>query len=350
MSPTFRSMNPGEGPELKKLAQKSFGLIEGLFLFAMRPKKAIVAVVGEKMVGGFVYQIETAGDKKIGFASFLFTDPAFQGQGIGKRLIEEGIRRLWEEGCDVLVTFVRDDNVASWGAFERNGFVLASLSKLARLVGWPGVAKLCVKTTYWLSIGHDFYVTLRDEKSTEFYRYKKEGSAGQIAAYVFINILFSLPIAFASGNMIYAIASAAFVFWGIVLMGYVGTMFSKRKWNFRFTGGGMPVYFAINLAIRGIFPLIGNWYPSRYENTPEFRRDMAINAIVVWVFLLGLMATGRIVGAPLQVVSEIASFLLIFRCLPIPAFESSGFGRVFKWNRIVLGLLIAASIALVFVL
>ena len=208
----------------------------------------------EKIVGGFVYQVETIGDKKIGFASFLFIDPTFQGQGIGKRLIEEGLQRLWEEGCDVLVTFVRDDNIASWGAFEKNGFVLASLSRLARLVGWPGVAKLCVKTIYGFSVGHDFYVALRDEKSTDLYRYKKEGSAGQIAAYVFINILFSLPIAFASGNMIYAIASAAFVFWGIVLMGYVGTMFSKRKWNFRFTGGGMPVYFAINLAIRGIFP------------------------------------------------------------------------------------------------
>ena len=348
MNLTFRSMNPGEGPELKKLAQKSFGLIEGLFV--TKPKTAIVAILDEKIVGGFVYQVETIGDKKIGFASFLFIDPTFQGQGIGKRLIEEGLQRLWEEGCDVLVTFVRDDNIASWGAFEKNGFVLASLSRLARLVGWPGVAKLCVKTIYGFSVGHDFYVSLRDEKSTDLYRHKKEESAGQIAAYVIINILLSLPIVLAAGNMFYAMVSTAFFFLGMVLMGYLGTLFSKRKWNFRFIGGGMPVYFIISLATRGFFPLIGNWYPSRYENTPEFKRDMAINAIVVWLFLLGLAAVGKIAGDSLQVVSEIVSLLLFFRCLPVPTFESLGFGRVFRWNKIVLGLLVAASITLVFVL
>ena len=56
MSLTFRSMNPGEGPELKKLAQKSFGPIEGLFV--TKPKTAIVAALDEKMVGEFVYQVE----------------------------------------------------------------------------------------------------------------------------------------------------------------------------------------------------------------------------------------------------------------------------------------------------
>ena len=341
-------MNPGEAPALKKLAQKSFGPVEGLFV--TKPTSAIVAALDEKTVGGFTYQIETAGDKKVGFASFLFTDPAFQGQGIGKRLCEEGIRQMWEEGCDVLVTLVRDDNVASWGAFEKNGLVLASLFKLSRLVGWPGIAKLCVKTIYGLSIGHDFYVALQDEKSTSLYRHKKERSAGQIVAYVLINILLLLRIALAAENIFYGMASAALVFWGVILAGYIGTIFSGRKWNFRFAGGGMPIYLVVNFAIRGIFPLIGNWYPSSYENTQKFKRDMAINAIAVWVFLLGLVAAGKTVGDPLRLASSIASVLLVLRCLPIPAFESSGFGRVFRWSKIALGLLIAASIVVVFVL
>jgi len=345
-------MNPDEGPELRKLARKSFGLIEGLFV--AKPKTALVAVLDEKIVGGFMYQTEMAGDKKIGFASFLFTHPSLQGQGIGKRLSEKGIRHLWdEEGCDILVTFVRDDNVASWKAFEKNGFVLASLSKLSRLIGLPEVAKLCFKTMYGLSIGHDFYVALRDEKLTRLYEHKREGCAGQIAAYVLINVLLSFTVVLAAENIFHAAASVAFIFLGVVLAGYIGTLFSKRKWNFRFIGGGMPVYFFTSLAIRGPFPLIGNWYPSCYENTPKFKRDMAINAIAVWVFLLGLAAAGKTFGSSLQVftyTSEIASFLLILRCLPVPAFESSGFGRVFKWNKIVLGLLTAASIFLVFVL
>lgn len=35
-----------------------------------------------------------------------------------------------------------------------------------------------------------------------------------------------------------------------------------------------------------IIPMIGNWYPERYESTQKFKRDMAVNAISVWVFLL----------------------------------------------------------------
>jgi len=351
MDLTFRRMAPEEALELRKLGRKSFGPLEALFVST--PQTALVAVLDEKTVGGFVYQFETIGGKKVGFASFLFTDPAAHGQGIGKRLCEEGIRHLWEEGCDALVTFVRDDNVASWGLFKRNGFALASLPKLVKLFGLPGLAKLFVKTTYGtFSIGHDFYVALRNKESTQ--SYTKEGGAGQVAAYVLINVLFLLFFMLrAAPNMhlFYAMAAGAVVLSGVVLAGYIGTLFSKREWRFRFTSGGGLVYLIINFAIGHFFPLIGNWYPLRYENTPRFRRDMAVNSIAVWVFLLGLIAARVIAGGTmfLTYAAHIASFLLIYRLLPVAVFESSGFWRVFKWNKVVLGLLIAASIALVFV-
>ena len=351
MDLTFRHMNPDEATELRKLGRKSFGPLEALFI--TKPKTAIVAVLDEKIVGGFVFECETVGDKKVGIASFLFTDPAFQGRGIGKRLCEEGVRHLWEESCDALVTFVRDDNAASWGLFEKNGFVLAGLPKLVKLFGLPGVAKLFVNTTYGLfAIGHDFYAALRDEASIQLY--KKDGGPGQVIAYVVVNILFLLLISFMSGqNLLYATAAGAFVFLGVVLAGYIGTLFSKRKWSFRFTGGGGLVYLIINIATRRLFPIIGNWYPLRYENTPRFRRDMAVSSIAVWVFLLGLAAAGVVADGSsrfLTLTSVIASALLVYRCLPVAVFESSGFWRVFKWNKVVLGLLVAASIVFVFVL
>ena len=49
-------------------------------------------------------------------------------------------------------------------------------------------------------------------------------------------------------------------------------------------------------------------------------------------------------------VPSIATVLIILKCLPIPAFESGGFGRVFKWNKIVFALLAVASIFFIFVL
>ena len=355
MGLTIRDMHPGEECETQKLARKSFGLFEGLFV--TKPKTALVAILDKKIVAGFMYQLEKIGGKKIGYASFFFTDPAFQGQGIGKRLCEEGVRRLWAEGCDALVTVVRDDNVASWGAFVKNGFARASLPKAAGIFGLPGMAKLHIKTIYWLTIGHELYVALRDGASSA--ACKKGEGAGQIFAYVFINMLLLLTFALRSQNAHFAIASSAFVFSGVVLAGFVGTLFSRRrKWKFRATSGGALLYALTGAIAQAFLPLIGNWYPSRYENTREFRRDMAANAIAAWMFPIGLAAFTAIAGAResahedlsrmMPYVSTLASVLLVFRCLPIPAFESSGLGRVFRWNKVIAILLVAASIFFAF--
>jgi len=345
MDITIREMNPGEARGAQKLARKAFGPLEGLFV--TKPKTALVAVVGGKIAAGFVYELENIGGKKIAFVSFLFTDPAFRGQGIGKRLCGEGIKRLWAGGCDALVTFVRDDNVASWGSFAENGFARASLPKAAKFFGLPGMAKLHAKTMYWLAIGHELYIALPDAASSALCG--KKGGAAQVAAYVLLNaflyVLFLLPGALAAGGAFFAWASFAAVFLGVVLAGYAGTLFSKREWEFRATSGGSAIYLLVNAFAR-FFPVIGNWYPLRYENTPGFRRDMAISAIAAWAFLIGLAAAGIIAGdasAFLSSVSRIASVALVYRCLPVAVFDSSGFGRVFKWNKLAAGLLAAAS-------
>gem|GEM_PF-3946947 len=44
-----------------------------------KPKTAIVAILDEKIIGGFVYQIDIIGKKKIGFISFLIYRPRLSG-------------------------------------------------------------------------------------------------------------------------------------------------------------------------------------------------------------------------------------------------------------------------------
>jgi len=343
-------MDSGEARKLQKLGRKSFGLFEGLFVTL--PKTALLAIADDKIVGGFVYQLEQCGEKKIGYCSFLFTDPALQGQGIARRLCEEGVRRLWEEeGCDALVTFIRDDNVASWTTFVKNGFVLAGIPKMAALFGLPGMLKLFIKTTYITAVGHEFYIALQD-KNTPL-SLKKEGGGRQIAAYALINALLLIAVILRAVDMLFVIAALVVVFSGIIFAGYIGALFSKRKWRFRLVSGGAIIYLIINIGLGGLFPLIGGWYPERYENTPKFKRDMAINAIAVWVFLLALCVAGVITGDIsrfLAYVSSVASHLLVLRCIPLAVFDSTGFGRVFKWNKIISILLTVVSLLVVFVL
>ena len=80
---------------------------------------------------------------------------------------------------------------------------------------------------------------------------------------------------------------------------------------------------------------------------------MATNVIAAWVFLLGLVAAEITIGFSsrfLTHIPNIATILLVFKCLPVSVFESSGFGRVSKWNKVVFGLLAAASLFFVFLL
>jgi len=345
-------MKASEAGEAKKLARKSFGLIEVLFM--PKPKDAFVAIAEDKIVGGFVYKFENCSGKKYGFVSFLFTDPSFHGQGIGKKLMEEGIPFMWKQGCDALVTYVRDDNVASWILFERKGFVKASLPKIAGDTGFFGALKLCFNTAYVGAVGHEFYIAKPDNNSTSLY--KKEGGPGQIAAYVIMSLLMMIPIISRVGDisqLSIAVAAFGFVFLGCVLAGYLGTLFSKKRlWQFRLTSGGAFVYPAISIATGGFLPWIGSWYPSHYENTLPFKRDMAINAIAVWVFLLSIMVVRLFTDIDsllLRFAANLCAPLLIIRCLPISVFDSLGFGRVYKWNKVVLVTLVGASIYLSYI-
>jgi len=346
MDLTIRSMQPNEVREAHKIIRKAFGVLEGIF--TPKPKTALVAELDGRIVGVFAYSIEQAAGKKVGFASIFATHPDVRGQGIGKRICAEGIQHLWNEGCDELVTYVRDDNVASWGAFERDGFVRANFADTARVFGIAGAAKLYIKTMMAFCLGHDFYIALKSELPTT--TQERKSSAGQVAIFVLINSLLAISLALNSRDSMLVISAFAAVMASIALTGYVGTLFSKRNWRFRFVDGGIGVSFIISI-FRGYFPIVGNWYPEKYENTPEFRRDLAITGIVPWVFLIGLYAVCLMIDATIaNLVSQIVYILLLFRCMAVAPLSSYGGGRVYDWNKTVFSILAGISITLLFVL
>ena len=347
MSLIIRSMQPNEVREVHKLMKKAFGVMEGLFV--PKPKMALVAVIDERIVGAFAYDFENAGGRKVGFASVFVTHPDFQGQGIGKRICEEGVKYLWEQGCDELVTYVRDDNVASWGVFEKNGFKRASFVDTARIFGAVGAVKLYVKTVLAFCMGHDFYIASKDGAQTSVQENKS--SIGQIAIFLLINVLLAVPIAVASRDTLMVLPAFAAVLAGSVAASYLGTLFSKRRWDFRAVDGGMGVFLAVSLLIRGYLPMVGNWYPEKYENTPKFKRDMAMTAIVPWVFLIGLYAVCLAVNVPVaSFITGMLPILLLYRCMAFAPISSYGGGRVYDWNKAVFGILVVISLTLIFVL
>ena len=345
----IRDMQPDEVKEAVALAKKSFGLIEGLFVPA--PKLALVALSGGKVVGGIFYSVKISDGKTFGFIDYVFTDPALQGQGIGRRLCEACFDALWKLGCDALLTFVQDDNVSSWRLFVTNGFVRSSLPKMVKRFGLLSALKAkLLFSTFGLCVGYDFYLALPDKGEIRAYE-KEESNPRQILAYILINLLFAAGIILTASARLTALAAFVYVFLGCVLAGYIGTLFSKQTWHFRLTGGGALISLAA--AIVQFWPMNGGWYPQNYENSATFKRDMAFNSIVVWLFLLFLSASRLLIteAAPLVTgIWSIATVLLVIRCIPLSPISSYGAGRVLRWNKTVYGILAGLSILVAFVI
>jgi GNAT superfamily N-acetyltransferase len=348
MKITIYKLQESNTKKAVKVARKSFGIIGPLII--RKPKQGFVALIDDNVVGGVFYDIKKTDTKKIGVVSFLFTNPQFGGHGIAGKLLATCIDSLWADGCDGVVSYVQDDNVGSWVAFEKCGFVKTTLLKSSKALGTATAlkAQILFVETFVFCVGADFYMALPDREETKKYL-RKDTSVVQIGLFVLVNLIFLSLAVLRSPDFIMAILSIVLFFAGMSVAGLIGTWLTGRKWQFRFTQGGFVL--SPILGLFGFYPMIGNWYPVKYEKTPHFRRDMAFNSILSWFFLFGLMISARFIdNLALEGMANLAKIFLVFRCVPIDPFSSYGSGRVYKWNKIIFVLFAIVSLLFVFVL
>lgn len=339
MEINIRPMKPEEASIVRKIGQKAFTAFESLWV--PKPKNALVAVVGEQIAGAALYNIFNAADQKVGYIDYAFIDPDFQNQGIGHQLYNAVIEHLWAQGCDALSAIIKDDNVGSWGLLLKNGFSRVSLPVLVRQFGIDGTLRHYFGTPLFISIGMEYYVALKSQECPS----GKKGSIKQICSFMLMNLLlFGVMIAQGNQNIMAFLAAYVLYLAGGILFGYIGTLFSRRKWHFRFANGGFIVCLLVNLW--AVYPMVGNWYPDQYENTPSFKRDMGMNALLGWIFVL-IFTVISVAGSTdfllLKYTGQIGWMFLFYRMAPIYPFESFGGRRVYTWNKVIYGVLFIMS-------
>lgn len=341
---TIRPMKEEEASLVQKIGKHAFTGIERLMV--SKPKKALVAEQDGKITGAVLYKFQKTGGQKIGYIDFAFIDPEYHGQGIGTVLYRAAVDFLWEQGCDALTALVKDDNVGSWSLLLNYGFVRMSLPGLARQFGPAGALKQYFTTPFCFAVGMEYYLALREKPCPS----GKGGSAKQLFAFFAANFFLILLTLVSRTQHIGAIFASYYILLiGEVLAGLIGTRFSKRDWKFRHNNGGALTCSLIYLG-GSIFPMVGNWYPQRYEKTAEFRRDMGIVAISEWLFVLGLTAFAVFSGYPhtiVRILGQIGAFLLIYRMIPVYPFEAFGGRRVCCWNKWIYAGMTACSLAIV---
>ena len=340
----IREMRQDEASDIKKLCRKAFNFLEVLAL--TKPKTAFVATIDDEIVGAVVYKLYQGRDKKIGYIDYVFVDPKCAGQGIGALLLEEAFQFLWESGCYTITALIKDDNVSSWKLFEKHGFVNTGIPKLIKELGIAKALKLYFISPYCVGIGMEYYVASREQS----HQSGKTVTAKQILTYLLVNlIIFGVLSSWRFADVKTAIIAFAIILCGGILFEYVGTLFSKQKWLFRFTNGGALL--SVLITFFSIFPMIGNWYPTNYENTPKFKRDIGVGALLSWIFLLMILLLSYIflhyiyshdpshpeylmtILIIMNKMSVMSATLLIYRCLPFYPFESYGGRRVYNWSK-----------------
>lgn len=335
-------MEVNEATEVYKIGKRAFTGLESLFVG--KPKLALVAVKDEKIVGAILYKFFQCGGKKIGYVDYAFIDPDFHNQGVGGILYKAATAFLWEQGCDMLTAVVKDDNVGSWRLFLKNGFSRVSLPDMVRQFGFTGMLRHYFGTPFCFGIGMEYYVALQAQPCPS----SKGGSTKQIASYLLANLLlFFFMLLRVPESIVAAFSAYVILLAGGIMAGYIGTLFTKRKWSYRLNNGGLLICILANF-FGGVYPLIGNWYPDHYENTDSFHRDMGINALAGWIFVLALSALsalGICQTVLFQYIGQIGALFLLYRVMAFYPFESFGGRRVYCWKRWLYLLMAVLSLA-----
>lgn len=334
-----RKMQLSEAMEVKKIAKRAFPGMERLFV--SKPQEALVAELDGKIVGGVILKYYKSGRHKVGYYDFVFTDPDYQGKGIGKALINKTTEYLWEQGCTAVCALVKDDNVGSWQLFLNNGVQRVSLLEAVRRLGLMATLKLYFFTPFFVGNGMELYLAVKDAEVSP----KRNGTGMQIMLFLLANMLLLLTGFNARSRFVLYLSAVLTLLLGTIASGYIGTLFSKERWYYRLNSGGAVICALIGY-IGGVFPMIGNWYPHKYENTVASKWSMGIVALCEWLFMIAATLLGVCLQAKydfFSVIAVVGTVFLVYKSIPFYPFESYGGRRVLTWNKAVFGVLAVIS-------
>lgn len=343
----IRRMEQSEAKEVKKIAQKAFIGIERFFV--NNPKEAMVAVNNGKIVGGIIIKRINSGGNRIGYFDTAFVDSSYHDKGIGAKLYEATTKYLWQEGCTAQSALVKDDNVGSWKLFLNNGFTLTTFGEGVRTLGLKTMLIHYFTTPYLISNGMEFYLTSKEQQVKP----KKNSSLKAIGLYILINILLMM-VRMIMNPKDFPIFMAAYITLLVsnIIILYFGTLFTKRKWNFRLNGGGAALVAGLNL-LGGIFPMVGNWYPEKYEKTKELKRDMGFIEACGWIGLIGIAVVAFVLSEKHRFLYHLAAIgaeFLIYRIIIVYPMDIFGGRRVYLWNKTLYTILALLSTVMIWII
>lgn len=337
----IRSMQKNEAFAVFKLGLVTFHSMEGIFIG--KPKNAVVALDGDKIIGAVTYKIYRYQGSKLGYVDYAFVTPSYHGKGIGTQLYAAAVEALRKAGCNQFCGLVRGDNPGSFTLFEKIGMYRCTLGEVKRVLGTAGLAKLMISTPLGWGPTMDCYlsdVTPRKDNNR------------QILWYLLVNlVLMLLGISRYQNTMLSGLAAGATIMLAGLLFQASVHLFKKGTYQFRLSIGGYFVS-GIIMLIGGFFPMRGQWYPKQFENTDQQRKELGISAVIEWIGVLAICIGSKafLSGCGFGEYLRYYSYALtIFRMIPTFPFSEYGGRRVYQYRKSMYAILWIISLAAILI-
>ncbi|ERP30675.1 GNAT family N-acetyltransferase [Chitinivibrio alkaliphilus] len=324
-----------------------------------------MAEAGEQVAGVCLIRVVSLpGKKRVGYVSWLMSDPAFRGQGVAQRLVDTATNYLESLGCHEICTMVEGYNTASSNRFFRVGYRRLSGSDLLRAWGVIHTLVLWWKTHFFFAPGHFFWVKGCVPKEA--------GRYGAVHT-IFFHGLLCTAIALFRGEMFGMSPPEHGFAWFFPATVAATLLFSLRHGVLRYVGGlkrsecvyrpwSGGVGITIITALLGyVFPLPGGLYPRLQEwSTAHYTARFGRAAMVYTMLLTALLwlSSFSMVSFPTVFLQQTAGFFLfmgiplllfdtVFACAPFAGFTAR---RLYDWHRGIWGVCALCGLATFFFL
>jgi GNAT superfamily N-acetyltransferase len=350
----IRPIRDGEKAAAQQVMRRAFSLTARPFF--TWSDDVLVAVHADRIVGGVVLEhFKVAKDLKIGFVSWIFTDPDVRGLGAGQGLIEAALAFFEVEGCDEVSACVEGYNTSSAKLFATRGFSILSPGAQLRRYGL-GIIPHWWHAFHFMDVGHFLWV--------------KPGAARPdspalqwLGTWVANTLLLWLAVgrqrAWDAVDL-WTIPAALLLLLGLrTLVMWAAARAQGLAVRFRAWESSVPLVAAIALAFGGFFPFPGSLYPvaARYRYRELLNRlgpmalagSLAVLALAVisgaalrWGWASGLISLWQ----PLFQIGRILALLdTVVAFFPLASYNGR---RLWDWNRGVWAALSLIALALLF--
>lgn len=299
----IRELTAADHDAIAVLAKRCFPPNQARYVVPSNMGGKVITVNDTVVAAVLLRRIDLPSGERIGFVSWLMSDPDYRGHGFARKLVESSIATFESHGCNDIVTDVEGYNTASANTFYRAGFRRITLWQQYRRWKARDLLWLSIKCGYVVDPGHFLWV--KDAIPQKHSSWRNRG-----AAFVYNTLLALIALALGGGLFLSgrprvpSIQTAAAFLIGVISLLAVrelGIRISawrqKTPLEYRSWSGGWGISLAIALGFGQTFPLPGNLYPPGDGwRVRDYQTLFGRGAFMSTLLLAGLIGLGGIWG------------------------------------------------------